>query len=75
MSNVSFCHNVFEKWPAANSSLSSKKCYLNFTNKSTLSEEICVTQLFLLLEGTTGYNLQRVICSAVSVVILILYYT
>ena len=51
----------FQKLCAA--SINGTKYYKNITNKSTLSEQIYVSQLFLLLQETKGYNLHSVICS------------
>ena len=52
---------MFSKLCAA--SIDVKISYKNITNKYTLKEKIYDAQLFLLLQGTKGYNVHSVICS------------
>ena len=61
MGNVSVCYNVFKNCLLQMHLQVEKEMLLKY-HKSSLSEEIYVAQVFLLLEGTKGYNLQRVIC-------------
>ena len=50
----------FQKLSAEYASVKGNTCYYNITIKPTLTEEIDIAQLFPLLEGTKGYNLQSV---------------